>query len=212
MSNYGPPGGADPDPWAGNPSPGTPPPVSPTAGAPSYDYYGNPQQPVYQPGQAAAPVEGGYQPGGYQPAEWSPGGYQPQAPEYADWQGEGPPAAGKTRSPAIIILSVLLVLVVLAAAGVGFYLIKQSRGSNQTAPPPPGNVGDCVVSDGQPDPHTMLVKHDCGPGTLQILQIIPGTTDVSRCASVAGATNNYKFDWKPSDTSGDYVLCLKQQQ
>jgi hypothetical protein len=200
-----PPAGAypSPDPWVGQPA-GQPsgPPVSP---APAYDYYGNPQQAGFRPGQAAAPSPEGYgqpvYPEGYQPQPWTP------QPENQNW----PPPENK-RPTAIIVLSVLLVLVVIAAAGVGFYLYKQnSKDSNAKPPAQPGVVGDCMVSDGQAEPHTMLVKKLCGPNTYQILKIIPGTTDTGQCDGVAGATDNYKFDWKPNDATGDYVLCLKKQ-
>jgi len=203
-----PPAQPPPDPWQ-QPSPESP--ASQFGGQPpGYDPYRNPQQPAFQPGHATPPPPGGYQqqPGyqpqsGYQPQEWAPQGQQPEF--NAGWQV--PPEKG--RSTTVVVMSVILVLVVLAAAGVGFYLYHQSKNTTATAPPPPATVGQCVTQVPQ-SANSALVKHDCGPGALQVLKIQIGTTDTSICNGVAGATNNYKFDW-PVGTASDYVLCLKQQ-
>lgn len=70
-------------------------------------------------------------------------------------------------------------------------------------------VGDCFVDNGSSD-NPDLRKVTCASGTLQVLSRLNGTTDMSKCQSVAGTTNMYFFEFTSSNTGTTrFVLCMK---
>jgi hypothetical protein len=162
-------------------------------GGVQYDYYGNPT-PVYQPGQASASAG---QPAGYQPA-----GYQEGYGN--DWQV----GQGRKKSPAVLILSIVLVLVVAGAAVAGIVVYNKSK-SGPSSPPTPPAAGQCVLGNGG-NPLLMKVV-DCGAGTYLVDKVVMGTNNPQVCVGVPGVTNNYSFTW-PDSQSDNYVLCLTLQK
>lgn len=201
MSNYGQPSSSPPDPWNDKTVSYPPPPSSgppayqPGSAAPAYPANPQPygQQPAYEPTQ-------------YQPSYQQPG--YPQQPGYDQGYGQAQYPAPK-KSHTVTILVIVLAVVVLGAIAAGV-LLYQRNGSSGTASAPPANVGECVVSNGQPAPNISLNKAACGPGSFKILKIVGGTSDQAACQSVAGANTYFAYKWA-SDPTKSYVLCLQSQ-
>jgi uncharacterized protein (UPF0333 family) len=228
MSTVGPSGqGHEPaaDPWTDLTDPA--PPASP---APQHHAPSLPTPPVYQQGHAQPPAQPGYdQP--FQPAQYQPSQYQPNSyaqnwtqPGYAEpQQGYSDPQSGyaegqqgyadaewgappKQRNTAVVILSIMLAVVVLAGVGVGAYLFL-NRSSSSTAAAIP-RAGQCVRSNSEPEPHTKMSVVTCEPGALKVLKTVTGTDQITECDGVTALTNVYHFTPSSGTLSETYVLCL----
>lgn len=170
MSHYGPPHGSPPpgEPYhGGRPAGDDRPPADPWGGAPEPSW-----------GQPPATPPGGYPPGGYLPGGYPPGGYRPPMPS-------PPPPASPPRTN-FGLYALVAVLVLLAAAGVGYALFLLSGddedpqagdrpGPTSTAggsaspgaTPSPGDniglsaavarVGDCLVNEGSSEETAMRI-------------------------------------------------------
>lgn len=199
MSQYGSSGPADPwnDETVRQDVPSSTPPVS---------------TPPASSGPSVPPAAAGYQPGFAQPQygqpQYQPPQYEPQYQPAAYPQYDQPYPAANKKSPAVLILSILLVAVVLAAAGIVIYL-WQSDGSTEPPPAVP-TVGECLVSDNSAN-NPLLTEATCGPDTYKVLKIARGTVDTGVCNGVDGVTNNYVFQWPINPSINDYVLCLQKQ-
>jgi hypothetical protein len=134
-------------------------------------------------------------------------------------------------STALVAVLVTVLVIVLCGGGTGaLYLLgakDRTPGGSATTPPPthtsqaaatgspspnydPTSIikNQCVTNDGdQENPKLRVVG--CAPGTLVVLARFDGTTDVTKCKAVPGASFNYFYDTTP-DTL-DFVLCFKQQ-
>jgi hypothetical protein len=157
---------------------------------------------------------------GYEPYQ-GPGEPEPERPT---------PGAGST---ALLVALVSVLVIVLCGGGVAALYLIGSKDRQPTAAGPGGGgpatptgtnrppsaspsasydpsaiiKGQCVVNEGT-DETPVLKVVTCGPGTLQVLAKIDGTTDATKCKQVPGSTHHYFYDTTP-DTL-DFVLCLKK--
>jgi hypothetical protein len=111
----------------------------------------------------------------------------------------------RTRSRAVPILIVLVIVVVLAVAGVGGYLfLHRNTAAYQQIPV----AGNCVSSNGEPEPHTALVVVDCADADFTVLKVFTGTAATSKCRSVPHSNRSFAFA-ATKNPANSYVVCLK---
>jgi hypothetical protein len=190
---YQPPGYQQP----GYQQPGPPPTGWPSA-PPGYPQPGYPQP---------YPPPAGYPPAGYAPAGYvPPGGYQSAYPAYPP-PGYGQVGGGQTprRNRAVIVLSVILAVLVIAGIAIG---IAVSAGTATISAPRPPAANTCVDSNNG-DP-VLMVPRDCASATYRVVEVVSGTDNTASCSGVDGVTNYYRFTWPPNGAD-DYVLCLRKQ-
>lgn len=228
MSQYGPPGGPYPgqpqDPWQSGSSPDPLDPSDPYGyGASDPFGYGYQQQYAQEPRHAPYP---GHQP---PPAQRPPGqrplGQRPLGQRPAElW---GPPVAPPRRGGSGLVITLIVVLAVLlcGGAGIAIYAAARDRNGAPTARQTPspnqsGQVtqqdaaqgalnakeGDCMENQGT-ETQPRLRKVRCGKDTLQVIQRIPATSDVSKCAGTPDYTHHYFY--KTDDERNSLVLCMK---
>jgi hypothetical protein len=152
--------------------------------------------------QQASYHQASYHQASYQQAGYQPAGYPTTAQPPYDFR---PPAAPAKRSRAVLVLSILLAVVVIAGVVTGVVLVTRN-GALASAPKPP-STNACVNSEAGPP--IKVVSADCSSATYQVIKVVSGTNDTASCDGVAGLTNYYTFTWPP-DESQNYVLCLKK--
>ncbi len=68
---------------------------------------------------------------------------------------------------------------------------------------------DCLQNVGTPDRPEMIMV-ECGPGTLEVLERLEGTTDYHQCDKVPEYRYYYFYDSDLGD-SLDFVLCMRKR-
>ena len=149
-------------------------------------------------------------------------------PEYEQPAERPPSAAGSTAL--VVALVTVLVLVLCGGGGAALYLLgakdhlptasgpaapsthaaaSPSASPSGTRSDDPNAIlkGQCVVNNGSEEAPVLHVV-GCAPGTFQVLARFDGTTDKTKCKTVAGSNYHYFYDTSP-DTL-DFVLCLKK--
>ncbi len=176
------------------------------APAPPYNQY---QQPQYQPNQWATPNAQPVQPNQYQQDQYQPNqyhqGYEQPGPPLGNYDEQVWQAPRQKSNTAVIVLSMLLTLVVVVGLGVGGYLYL--RGDKNTPAAVIPAAGQCVQSNGEPEPNTTVSVATCGVSSFKVLKTIQGTDQTASCNGVAGLTNVFHFT-ASGDISKSYVLCL----
>ncbi len=163
-------------------------------GYPPQPGYGYPQQQA-QPPYGGAPQQQMYPP---QPP------MQMQPPPQQQWSAPPAPQARSGGWGVMKILKAIVVVIVLIACAVGYFLSRNDADHAE--------VGDCLKNNGTTAATLDLQVVDCGAtgAAYKVVEVIPGTLDSSRCQGKADMGYYEQTRGSRRRSGKQFVLCLNQ--